>query len=49
LARRFVLETGSRLGILIMVGKRRRLIKYLRKIDHSRFVELSKSLGLRVK
>jgi small subunit ribosomal protein S15 len=42
-------DHSSRLGLLKMVGKRRRLQKYLRKIDHSRFVELSKSLGLRVK
>jgi small subunit ribosomal protein S15 len=42
-------DHSSRLGLLKMVGKRRRLQKYLRKIDHSRFVEVSKSLGLRVK
>ena len=42
-------DHSSRLGLLKMVGKRRRLQKYLRKIDHSRFVELSKSLGLRIK
>jgi small subunit ribosomal protein S15 len=42
-------DHSSRLGLLKMVGKRRRLQKYLRKIDHSRFIELSKSLGLRVK
>ena len=42
-------DHSSRLGLLKMVGKRRRLQKYLRKVDRSKFIEVSKSLGLRVK
>ena len=42
-------DHSSRLGLLKMVGKRRRLQKYLKKIDHAKFVEVSKSLGLRIK
>ncbi len=37
----------SRRGLLIMVGKRRRLLDYVKKRDQSRYQELIKSLGLR--
>ena len=37
----------SRLGLLKMVGKRRRLLDYLRKSDLERYRELIADLGLR--
>ena len=37
----------SRRGLLQMVGKRRRLLNYLRKKDISRYRDLIASLGLR--
>jgi small subunit ribosomal protein S15 len=37
----------SRRGLLIMVGKRRRLLDYLRSRSQERYAETIKSLGLR--
>jgi small subunit ribosomal protein S15 len=37
----------SRRGLLQMVGRRRRLLRHLNKIDPSRYRELIKALGLR--
>ncbi|GHV32624.1 hypothetical protein FACS1894167_15620 [Synergistales bacterium] len=37
----------SRRGLLIMVGKRRKLLQYLRNKDFSRYQGLIQSLGLR--
>ena len=37
----------SRRGLLMMVGKRRRLLKYLRRIDADRYRKLISKLGLR--
>jgi small subunit ribosomal protein S15 len=37
----------SRRGLLIMVGRRRRLLDYLKDKDHDRYAKLIKSLGLR--
>jgi small subunit ribosomal protein S15 len=37
----------SRRGLLRMVGKRRRLLRYLKKTDISRYRDLIKALGLR--
>ena len=37
----------SRRGLLKLVGQRRRLLNYLRKIDRVRYHELIQSLGLR--
>jgi len=37
----------SRRGLLKMVGKRRRLLEYLRKTDMERYRELITNLGLR--
>ena len=37
----------SRRGLLMMVGKRRRLLKYLRRTDMDRYRKLIASLGLR--
>ena len=37
----------SRRGLLKMVSQRRRLIKYLSKLDHTRYKKLIGALGLR--
>ena len=37
----------SRRGLLILVGRRRRLLDYLKKTDHGRYNGLIKKLGLR--
>jgi small subunit ribosomal protein S15 len=40
-------DHGSRRGLLRMVGQRRRLLDYLRGIDHQRYRNLIGRLGLR--
>lgn len=40
-------DNHSRRGLLLLVGKRRRLLKYLSKKDVNRYRELVKQLGLR--
>lgn len=42
-------DESSRRGLLKMVGKRRRLLNYLRRKDYQRYVALSDQLGLRRK
>jgi small subunit ribosomal protein S15 len=42
-------DESSRRGLLKMVGRRRRLLAYLRKRDLSRYVTISDQLGLRRK
>ncbi len=37
----------SRRGLLMMVGKRRRLLEYVRKTESKRYEEIVKRLGLR--
>ncbi len=37
----------SRRGLLVMVGRRRRLLDYLKSIDANRYEQLIKKLGLR--
>ncbi len=37
----------SRRGLLIMVGRRRRLLDYLKKIDSERYEAIIKKLGIR--
>jgi small subunit ribosomal protein S15 len=37
----------SRRGLLLLVGRRRRLLNYLRKIDINRYRALIEKLGLR--
>ena len=39
----------SRLGLLKMVGKRKRLLKYLRRTNFSKFTQLVAELGIRAK
>jgi len=40
-------DSDSRRGLLIMVGKRRRLLNYLKKIDPKIYEKLIKDLGLK--
>jgi len=42
-------DHSSRLGLLKMVGKRKRLLKYLRRKDYAKFQELVSDLGIRAK
>lgn len=42
-------DESSRRGLLKMVGRRRRLMTYLRNSDYANYVALSEKLGLRVK
>ena len=39
----------SRRGLLILVGQRRRFLKYLRRKNNESFLEISKKLSLKVK
>jgi small subunit ribosomal protein S15 len=40
-------DHSSRRGLLMMVGQRRRLLDYLNKTDHGRYVAVTQKLGLR--
>jgi small subunit ribosomal protein S15 len=40
-------DNHSRRGLLMMVGKRRRLLSYLARSDHERYLALISRLGLR--
>jgi small subunit ribosomal protein S15 len=40
-------DYSSRRGLLMLVGKRRRLLDYLGRVDASRYAEVAKRLGLR--
>ncbi len=40
-------DAHSRRGLVLMVGKRNRLLRYLAKTDRSRYLALIKRLGLR--
>jgi small subunit ribosomal protein S15 len=40
-------DKHSRRGLLMMVGKRRRLLSYLARNDHERYLALISRLGLR--
>jgi len=42
-------DHSSRLGLLKLVGQRKRLMKYLKKKDYSRFTEVITTLNLRDK
>ena len=42
-------DHSSRLGLLKMVGKRKRLLNYLKRTDYTRFTELVATLGIRAK
>ena len=40
-------DHSSRLGLLKLVGQRRRLMRYLRKRDFTKFNEVKEALGIR--
>ncbi len=40
-------DHGSRRGLIVMVGKRRRLLDYLNRTNHDRYVAITKRLKLR--
>ena len=40
-------DHASQRGLLMMVGRRRRLLNYLRRTDFERYQQLINSLGLR--
>ena len=40
-------DHSSRLGLLKLVGQRRRLLKYLRKKDFNSFTQIKEALGIR--
>lgn len=40
-------DAHSKRGLLVLVGRRRRLLRYLQKRNHSNYLELIKRLGLR--
>ncbi len=42
-------DHSSRLGLLKMVGKRKRLLNYLKKNDYAKFTGLVADLGIRAK
>jgi len=41
-------DEHTRYGLLLMVGRRRRLLRYLQRTEYPRFVKLAKSLGLKI-
>ncbi|OCL81538.1 30S ribosomal protein S15 [Arcobacter porcinus] len=45
----FKKDHSSRLGLLKMVGKRKKLLSYLRGKDYARFTKLVEDLGIRAK
>ncbi len=40
-------DVHSRYGLMKMVGHRRKLLRYLSRIDYKKFLELKKELGIR--
>lgn len=42
-------DNHTRYGLLLMVGRRRRFLKYLKKKDEAKYFELAKQLKLKVK
>ncbi len=42
-------DHSSRLGLLKLVGQRKRLMRYLKKKDYERYMEVIKALGIRDK
>ena len=45
----FKKDHASRLGLLKMVGKRKRLLTYLKRTDHTAFNKIVAELGIRAK
>ncbi len=42
-------DHSSRLGLLKLVGQRKRLLRYLKKKDYEKYTEIIKALGIRGK
>ncbi|MEW6716317.1 MAG: 30S ribosomal protein S15 [Chloroflexota bacterium] len=42
-------DESSRRGLLKLVGKRRRLLDYIRQLDYQRYLEITKRLEIRSK
>ncbi len=42
-------DHSSRLGLLKLVGQRKRLMRYLKKRDYEKYMEVIKALGIRDK
>lgn len=42
-------DHSSRLGLLKLVGQRKRLMRYLKKKDYEKYMEVIKTLGIRDK
>ncbi len=42
-------DHSSRLGLLKLVGQRKRLMRYLKKKDYEKYMEIIKALGIRGK
>ena len=40
-------DHSSRLGLLKLVGQRRRLMRYLNKTDYNRYLKIKEALGIR--
>ncbi len=40
-------DHSSRLGLLKLVGQRRRLLRYLHKRDYDRYIKIKEELGIR--
>lgn len=40
-------DFGSKRGLLVMIGRRRKLLNYLARKDYTRYKEVIKKLGLR--
>jgi len=40
-------DHAARRGLLVLVGRRATMLRYLKKKDHSRFVKIVKALGIR--
>jgi small subunit ribosomal protein S15 len=47
--KQFKQDHSSRLGLLKMVGKRKKLLAYLRRTDYARFTAIVENLGIRAK
>lgn len=47
--KQFKQDHSSRLGLLKMVGKRKKLLAYLRRTDYARFTSIVENLGIRAK
>ena len=42
-------DHSSRLGLLKLVSQRKRLMKYLKRKDYTKYIEIAKKLSIRIK